>query len=70
MAGIDTILKEIFGFYEFKPGQRQIMETVATGESGAAIFFTGDGKSLCYQLPALMEQGMTLEVSPPPFFLS
>lgn len=61
---LDTTLKQIFGFDEFKPGQRQVMEAIAAGESAAAIFPTGAGKSLCYQLPALLEKGMTLVVSP------
>ncbi|MBA3029827.1 MAG: RecQ family ATP-dependent DNA helicase [Desulfobacteraceae bacterium] len=57
-------LSETFGFAEFKPGQQQVMETILAGKSAVAIFPTGAGKSLCYQLPALHEPGMTLVVSP------
>lgn len=64
MSEIDDSLKETFGFDEFKPGQQQVVRILAAGESAAAIFPTGAGKSLCYQLPALHEPGMTLVVSP------
>jgi ATP-dependent DNA helicase RecQ len=64
MPVIDDTLKHIFGFDEFKLGQRQVIETILAGKSAASIFPTGAGKSLCYQLPAILEQGMTLVVSP------
>ena len=64
MPVIDDTLKNTFGFDEFKPGQRQAIETIIAGKSAASIFPTGAGKSLCYQLPAMLEQGMTLVVSP------
>jgi ATP-dependent DNA helicase RecQ len=57
-------LKEIFGFEDFKPGQAQVVEKIMAGESAVAIFPTGAGKSLCYQLPSLHETGMTLVISP------
>ena len=58
------VLKEVFGFDDFRPGQAQVVERVLAGESALAVFPTGGGKSLCYQLPALMLDGMTLVVSP------
>ncbi|MFO7911936.1 MAG: RecQ family ATP-dependent DNA helicase, partial [Desulfotignum sp.] len=61
---IEETLKRTFGFETFKPGQRQVIEKIAAGNSAASIFPTGAGKSLCYQLPAILEQGMTLVVSP------
>ncbi len=64
MTDIRTVLKQQFGFDQFRPGQRQAVEAIVQGESAAAIFPTGAGKSLCYQLPALLEPGMTLVVSP------
>ncbi len=64
MEKIDTTLNDIFGFNNFKTGQKQVIETITSGESVAAIFPTGAGKSLCYQLPAMLEQGMTLVISP------
>jgi len=64
MPVIDDVLKHTFGFDEFKFGQRQVIEAIIAGKSAASIFPTGAGKSLCYQLPAILEQGMTLVVSP------
>ncbi len=57
-------LQDVFGFEEFKTGQQQVIEKVVQGKSACAIFPTGSGKSLCYQLPALQLQGITLVVSP------
>jgi ATP-dependent DNA helicase RecQ len=59
MHVIEDTLKQIFGFDEFKLGQRQVIETIMAGNSAASIFPTGAGKSLCYQLPAVVEKGMT-----------
>ena len=58
------LLKQIFGFDAFKPGQEQVIEKVLSRRSAAAIFPTGSGKSLCYQLPATQMPGLTLVVSP------
>jgi ATP-dependent DNA helicase RecQ len=57
------ILKQHFGFDTFLPGQEQVIDALLAGNSAAAIFPTGAGKSLCYQLPALMFDGLTLVVS-------
>lgn len=57
-------LKQVFGFDDFRPGQRQAIEAVLNGCNCAAIFPTGSGKSLCYQLPALMLPHLTLVISP------
>ncbi len=57
-------LKDTFGFSEFKQGQRQVIQKILSGDSVAAIFPTGAGKSLCYQLPAVLLPGITLVVSP------
>jgi len=57
-------LKQYFGFNEFKPGQEQVVNALMNGQSAAAIFPTGSGKSLCYQLPALHLPHLTLVVSP------
>jgi ATP-dependent DNA helicase RecQ len=59
-----SALKRHFGYGSFKPGQREVIEHLLAGESAAAVFPTGGGKSLCYQLPALMLDGLTLVVSP------
>jgi ATP-dependent DNA helicase RecQ len=57
-------LQRYFGFRSFRTGQREVIERIVAGRSAAAIFPTGAGKSLCYQLPALMLPDMTLVVSP------
>ncbi len=57
-------LKSYFGFDRFRPGQQQVIECLLMGKSAAAVFPTGAGKSLCYQLPALMLDGLTVVVSP------
>ncbi len=58
------VLHERFGFTAFRPGQAEVVEALLVGESTAAVFPTGSGKSLCYQLPALLLEGVTLVVSP------
>ncbi|MDF3129426.1 RecQ family ATP-dependent DNA helicase [Kiritimatiellaeota bacterium B1221] len=63
-TNIEETLKEVFGFDAFRPGQAQVVERILAGDSALAVFPTGGGKSLCYQLPALMLEGMTLVVSP------
>lgn len=64
MPSIDQLLTERFGFHEFRPGQRQVIEALLAGRSALAVFPTGGGKSICYQLPALEIEGLTLVVSP------
>jgi len=58
------LLNSSFGLADFRPGQQQVIEALLAGESSLAVFPTGGGKSLCYQLPALMFEGLTLVVSP------
>ncbi|MGJ8722958.1 MAG: RecQ family ATP-dependent DNA helicase [Roseibacillus sp.] len=57
-------LKQVFGFGSLRSGQKEVVEILLGGRSALAIFPTGGGKSLCYQLPALMWPGLTLVVSP------
>ena len=59
-----AILKTVFGFNAFRPGQEEIIQAVLDGEDVLAVMPTGSGKSLCYQLPALVRQGLTVVVSP------
>jgi ATP-dependent DNA helicase RecQ len=61
---ISRALQTHFGFDEFLPGQREVVENLVAGRSALAVFPTGGGKSLCYQLPALLLEGVTLVVSP------
>ncbi len=58
------LLREIFGFDAFRPGQEEIVEAVTRGENVLAIMPTGGGKSLCFQLPALQRAGITVVISP------
>ncbi|MGL4464429.1 MAG: DEAD/DEAH box helicase, partial [Planctomycetia bacterium] len=61
---LPTLLKQVFGHVEFRPLQREIMEATLAGRDAVAILPTGAGKSLCYQLPALARDGLTVVVSP------
>jgi ATP-dependent DNA helicase RecQ len=58
------ILKATFGFDGFRPGQEAVIGAVLAGENVLAVMPTGAGKSLCYQLPALVRGGLTIVVSP------
>lgn len=64
MSDAATLLSEVFGFDSFRPGQEDIVQAVATGQNVLAIMPTGGGKSLCFQLPALMRDGVTVVISP------
>ena len=58
------ILKKYFGYTSFRGGQEALIDAVLGGRDAFGIMQTGGGKSLCYQIPALMFEGMTLVVSP------
>ncbi len=57
-------LKSVFGYDEFRSFQKEIIEAVLTGEDCLAVMPTGGGKSLCYQIPAMIFEGLTVVVSP------
>ena len=59
-----TALDTHFGYTSFRKGQREIVEAILDGKNTFAVFPTGHGKSLCYQLPALMLDGITVVISP------
>ena len=61
---VSLLLRDRFGFQEFRPAQKQVIDRVMAGENALAVMPTGSGKSLCYQLPALALPGVTLVVSP------
>src|SRR3954469_4644032 len=61
---IRRVLKETFGLQRLRDGQRGVIERVLAGANTLAIMPTGAGKSLCYQLPALLLDGRTVVVSP------
>ena len=58
------LLREVFGFDELRAGQEEVIAALLEGRSSLAIFPTGGGKSMCYQLPALMLEGTALVISP------
>eukprot|EP00095_Tigriopus_kingsejongensis_P008773 snap_masked-scaffold2097_size20978-processed-gene-0.3 protein:Tk08773 transcript:snap_masked-scaffold2097_size20978-processed-gene-0.3-mRNA-1 annotation:"atp-dependent dna helicase" len=62
--GAATLLRDVFGFDAFRPGQQDIVEAVVAGRNTLAIMPTGGGKSLCFQLPALVRDGVTVVISP------
>lgn len=59
-----SLLKNVFGFEKFRPGQEEIVEAVSQGVNTLAIMPTGGGKSLCFQIPALRRDGLTVVISP------
>jgi ATP-dependent DNA helicase RecQ len=61
---IYTTLKNSFGFDSFREGQEEVISKILDGKSALAVFPTGSGKSLCYQLSALLLDGLTLVISP------
>ena len=63
-AKAQDLLQNVFGFGEFRPGQAEVIARLLAGRSALAVFPTGSGKSLCYQLPALVLDGLTVVVSP------
>jgi len=64
LAAAQSRLQSTFGFAEFRPGQADIVSAILEGRDVLAVMPTGSGKSLCYQLPALMRDGLTVVVSP------
>jgi ATP-dependent DNA helicase RecQ len=64
MPNPEALLQSVFGFSGFRPGQAEIVEAVLEGRNTLAIMPTGGGKSLCFQLPALCREGVTVVISP------
>src|SRR3954452_5914011 len=64
LAAAQAALRTTFGFDRFRPGQADIIGTILAGRDVLAVMPTGSGKSLCYQLPALVRRGLTVVVSP------
>ncbi|WP_341535667.1 ATP-dependent DNA helicase RecQ [Proteus mirabilis] len=64
MPSAQVILRETFGYQQFRPGQQEIIDTIITGRDCLVVMPTGGGKSLCYQIPALLLDGLTVVVSP------
>jgi len=64
VTDLERSLHEHFGFAEFRPGQREACEAALAGRDVLVVMPTGSGKSLCYQLPALLRDDLTVVVSP------
>ncbi len=61
---MQKVLKEVFGFEQFRPNQKEIIDAVMTGKDCLAVLPTGAGKSLTFQIPALLRHGVTFVISP------
>ncbi|MFB9137361.1 ATP-dependent DNA helicase RecQ [Vibrio olivae] len=59
-----SVLETVFGYQTFRDGQREVIDAAVAGKDALVIMPTGGGKSLCYQIPALVRDGLTLVISP------
>eukprot|EP01035_Chromulina_nebulosa_P003135 gene3135-4271_t len=64
MADIHQLLKKYFGYHNFRPLQEDIIQSVIDGKDTLALLPTGGGKSVCYQIPALAQDGICLVITP------
>ena len=64
MDQLNDTLRQVFGLHEFRPHQQEIIEGLIAGRDAFVLMPTGGGKSLCYQLPALLRPGIAIVVSP------
>jgi len=64
VTNIRATFKKIWGYDDFRPPQGEIVQTILTGKDALIVMPTGGGKSICFQLPALLQNGLTLVVSP------
>lgn len=64
MISPQTILKKYYGYSSFRPGQAEIVDAILQGRDALALMPTGGGKSICFQVPALMLPGCAIVISP------
>ena len=64
MISAESLLQKYWGFDRFRPFQKEIISSVLKGKDTLGLLPTGGGKSICYQIPALMKEGIVLVVSP------
>ncbi|MGB8817521.1 MAG: DEAD/DEAH box helicase, partial [Rhizobiaceae bacterium] len=64
MTSKASVLRDVFGFDDFRPGQEEIVDDLLADRHVLAVMPTGSGKSLCFQVPALVKGGLTIVVSP------
>lgn len=64
LSSSEQVLQDVFGYQSFRGGQQEVIDAVIDGQDCLVIMPTGGGKSLCYQIPALMQPGITLVISP------
>jgi ATP-dependent DNA helicase RecQ len=64
LSDLKRSLKQIWGYDDFRPLQAEVIESILAGQDSLVIVATGGGKSLCFQLPAIMQRGLTLVISP------
>ena len=64
MQSIHEILKQYWGYHDFRPLQKEIIDSVLNGKDTLALLPTGGGKSICFQVPALARDGICLVISP------
>ena len=58
------VLHSVFGYQSFRKGQQEVIQAALSGQDSLVVMATGNGKSLCYQIPALCFDGLTLVISP------
>ena len=63
-ADAQDILERVFGYASFRTGQQSVIENIISGQDTLVLLPTGGGKSLCYQIPAMLRQGTGIVVSP------